>query len=336
MLSPANFSEYLERDALQHPSTVVFPDVADIRTLKAAVYLSEKKLCMPVLVGNPGQIEQIALQHSININNLTIINPETQPERDIYAQTLAKLRAHKGLTIEESQQLVLKPLFFAGMMLRNNTADCCIAGSLSSTADVLRAGLQTVGLQAGNSTLSSFFLMRFPDELWVYADCAVVPEPTAEQLTDITIASAANFTALTGAPPRIALLSYSTNGSGGNNATVEKIRIVRERVQLSHPDWNIDGELQFDAAWSAEIRLRKSPDSPLQGRANVYIFPDLNAGNIAYKITERLGGAQAIGPIVQGLNKPYMDLSRGCTAEDIVQTTLISICMQKKTSEISG
>ena len=212
------------------------------------------------------------------------------------------------------------------MMVREGMADGSVSGSTASTADVLRAGIQCVGMPEGISTVSSFFLMVFPEKTYTFADCAVVPNPTAEQLADIAISSAENHAKLTGDKSYIAMLSFSTKGSA-EHELVDKVLEALKIAKSNRPDLIIDGELQFDAAIVDSVGRRKAPGSEVAGRANVLIFPDLNSGNIGYKIAQRLGKCEAIGPIIQGLKKPYFDLSRGCSAEDIVNTASIAALM---------
>jgi phosphate acetyltransferase len=243
-----------------------------------------------------------------------------------FAEIFYNGRKHKGITLEDANEVMKKDLFFGAMLVREGKVDGSVAGSTASTGDVLKAAFQCVGMPKGISIVSSLFLMIFPEKAYSYADCAVVPNPDANQLSDIAISTADNHKKLTGEEPNVAMLSFSTMGSAKHedvDKVIEATRIAKEK----RPDLNIDGEMQFDTATIESIGKRKAPNSSVAGRANVLVFPTLNAGNIAYKIAQRLGGAEAVGPVVQGLKKPLFDLSRGCSVADIVNTSIIASLM---------
>ncbi|GAB1430906.1 phosphate acetyltransferase [Ignavibacteria bacterium] len=324
----SDFLQKLISAAALRNARVAFPDAADGRTLRAAAELSARNIAHPVLIGNTKQIKELSENEGVAIDNLQIVEPVASERFDEYVSAFEEKRRYKGISLDESRKTMLDPLYFAGMMLDGGETDCCVAGSYSTTGNVLRAAITTVGLCPNRETVSSYFLMLLADgQLMAYADCGVTPEPTAEQLADIAAATAENFGKITGSTPRVAFLSFSTKGSAKHTSAV-KMRRATDIFLERHPEITADGELQADAAIVPEIAQRKSPDSPLKGKANVLIFPDLNAGNIAYKLTERLAGAQALGPIVQGLAKPYCDLSRGCSVSDIINITAIAAQMQ--------
>jgi phosphate acetyltransferase len=302
--------------AAEQQKTIVLPRSSDERVTKAAEFLSSEGLCNVVLVKNEG----------VNSapKRVELIDPDSYDKIDEYAQAFYEKRKHKGVTLEQAREIVTDPLFFAASMVAEGDAHGCVAGSVSTTGDVLRAAIQTIGLKAGSKVVSSIFLMSFDDgRVFSYGDCAVVPYPTAEQLASIAVDSSASHKALTGVDPKTAMLSFSTKGS----AMHERVQLVEEALKMAkdlNPELSIDGELQFDAALVDSIGQRKAPDSEVAGKANVFIFPNLDAGNIGYKITERLAGATATGPVIQGLAKPMMDLSRGCSWEDIVNTSCVA------------
>lgn len=306
---------------------VAFPDAEDIRTLQASRILKDEKIAIPVLVGNKTSIESFAGKNNIDIQDIEIFDPNESQDLDKYAQILFEKRKSKGMTFDEAKNTMKDPLYFAGMLLEDNKVGVTVAGNISSTGNVLRAAIYTVGTAPGISIVSSFFIMAFPDNrLLCFGDCAVNPDPNPAQLADIAISSSKNFEAVTGLSPKTALLSFSTKGSA-DHPLVDKVKEAVQIMQEKAPELLSDGELQLDAAIVPSIGERKSPGSKVAGNANVLIFPDLNAGNIGYKLIQRLAGAEAVGPFVQGLAKPYCDLSRGCSADDMVNVAAICSLM---------
>jgi phosphate acetyltransferase len=314
-----------ERAALAR-RTVVFPDALDVRTLEAVVTLAREGTCIPMLVGNTQQIVDLADASGVAISGIRIVDPDRAFDIGECTELLLQRRSSKGLTPEVAAATARQPLMYAGWLVASGHADAAVAGSLSTTADVVRAGLWTIGLADGCNTVSSYFLMALGEKTLFYTDAGVVPAPTVTQLVDIASAAADNYQAVTGDAPRCAFLSFSTKGSAAH-PLVDHVRDAAEMFAQRRPDIVSDGELQADAAIVPSVAARKAPLSPLHGQANVLVFPDLNAGNIAYKLTERLGGATAVGPIIQGLAKPYCDLSRGCSSEDIRHVAAIAALM---------
>lgn len=311
-----DFIKSLQEKAKKLQKTIILPESEDPRVLKAAEFLAENEICKPILISSKDNSSAFS-------KNIDVINPNSSHLSIEFSEYLYERRKSKGLTLEESKEWINNPLYFGAAMVAKGFADGCVAGSIATTGNVLKAAIHTIGLKPGSNVVSSIFLMSFEDgKVFSYGDCAVVPYPDSNQLATIAIDSANTHFAITGARPNVAMLSFSTKGSAFHDR-VDLVKAALEIVKSQNPELNIDGEMQFDAALLPEIGLKKAPTSKVAGQANVFIFPNLDAGNISYKITERLGGAKATGPVIQGLAKPMMDLSRGCSWEDIVNTACV-------------
>lgn len=324
----------LTRCAKENPQRIVLPEGTEPRTLTAADRIIAAGIAKIILIGDPEEIHHLAKDMNLNhISEAEIVNPSDEKVIDKYAPLFYQLRKTKGITEEEARLTTANPLYLGCLMVKAGDADGQVAGAMNTTGNVLRAAFQVIKTQPGISVVSGAFLMLLPeglnygtDGILVFADCAVVPDPTAPELAQIAISAAQTARDIAGIEPRVAILSFSTKGS----ARHDRVDKVIEATRIAHemnPDLILDGELQSDAAIVPSVCNKKAPNSPLSGRANVLVFPSLEVGNIAYKLVQRLGNVEAVGPVLQGLAAPVNDLSRGCYPEDIYKT-IIMTCNQ--------
>ena len=329
-----DFVKEMRAKAVSLQKKLVLPEGSEIRTIKAARILTDEKLASLVtLLGKTEAIETAAAREGVKLDGINLIDPAHSPLMDKYADKLFQLRKHKGMTAEQAKIDMADPLRWGAMMVHLNEADAMVAGAENTTGDVLRAGLTIIGMSAGLKTASSCFVMTGMDS-WgndgslIFSDCAVVPDPTAEQMADIAESAAQSCREFLGAEPVVALLSFSTKGSAKHDH-VTKVTDAVEILKNKNPGFLFDGELQADAALVPSVTEKKAPGSPITGKVNTLVFPDLGSGNIGYKLVQRLGKADAFGPFLQGFAKPISDLSRGASVDDIVVTCAVTLSRSK-------
>jgi len=322
VMTPLMFEHQLQDIARNDRRTIVMPESTDDRILESADILLRRGVANLILLGDAQAIKLRATHLGLGLLGVQVVNPNDPGLVEKFAAEYARLRAHKGVTIEQAREKLKDLSYFGTMMVHLGMADGMVSGAINTTANTIRPSLEFIKTKPGVNVVSGSFLMCMPDRVVVYADCAVNPDPTAEQLADIAISSAETAIAF-GIEPRVAMLSYST-GTSGTGADVDKVRAATEIVRERRPDLALEGPIQFDAAVDAAVARTKLPDSKVAGRATVFIFPDLNTGNNTYKAVQRSSGAVAIGPVLQGLKRAVNDLSRGALVEDIVNTVAIT------------
>ncbi len=327
-----SFIDEIKNRAKKDIKTIVLPEASDLRTIEATANVLKEGFANIVLIGNEEEIKKLAKDNNFDISNAKIINPKNSDKYDIYVEKFYKLRKEKGMTIERAKELLLDSVYFGMMMVKMEEADGLVSGAIHSSSDTLRPALQILKTAPGTKLVSAFFLMVVPNceygenGTFIFGDSGLNENPDSDKLSEIAISSAKSFEQLIGKTAKIAMLSYSTMGSAHSELTekvVEATKLVKEKA----PYLFVDGEIQLDAAIIPEIAKSKAPESKVAGNANVLIFPDLNAGNIGYKLVQRLAKAEAYGPLCQGIAKPVNDLSRGCSAKDIVGVVAIT-CIQ--------
>ena len=331
----SQFLDNLMERAAKVQKTIALAEGFDIRACKAAEILTKQGVCKVILIGDENEAK--AKFPEVDFTDVKFENPATSENKARYAETLYELRKAKGMTLEAAEKIVsTNNMFYACVALKMGDVDGVVGGAVFSSGDVLRAAFQVVKPAPGINSVSSCFVMIPPEEgfkyntapAYIFADCAVIPYPTVDQLADIAVAANDSAKNIIGIEPKIAMLSFSTKGSASHEA-VDKVRSAYEKVKAEHPEINVDGEMQFDASLVPSVGKQKAPTSTVAGEANVFVFPNLDAGNIGYKIAQRLGNFMAVGPIMQGLALPVNDLSRGCSAEDIAATAAITALQAK-------
>lgn len=322
--------ERLVAEAKAHRRRIVLPEGTDERTLKASARVLKDGVADLILIGEVEEIEEKAKKLGVDISGAEIVSPTKNPKKEEYARLLFEIRKHKGMTEELALKTIEEPLYLACVMIVAGDADGEVAGAANTTANVLRPALQIIKTSPGIRVVSGAYIMvtkaeQYGEEgVMIMGDCAVMPQPTSGELAQIAVSSAETAQALVGMEPRVAMLSYSTKGSGGNHEAIVRVVEATKKAKELAPNLLIDGELQLDAALDPDTAKKKAPESSVAGRANVLVFPDLQSGNIGYKLVQRLGGATAIGPILQGMAKPVNDLSRGCSEDDIYYLVAIT------------
>lgn len=330
------FIEEIKSRAKKEIKTIILPEAEDIRVLKATEQIIKEGFAKVILIGNTEQIKEDALKNNLDIKEAKIIEPKKSEKFEEYANGLFELRKAKGMTLEQANELLLQPIYFGMMMVKNNDADGLVSGACHSTANTLRPALQILKTAPGTKLVSAFFVMVVPNceygenGVFIFGDSGLVENPTAEELVEIAKSSSKSFETLVGKEPKVAMLSYSSHGSAHSELT-EKVVNATNLLREQEPNLICDGELQLDAAIIPKVAASKAPTSPLDGKANTLIFPDLNAGNIGYKLVQRLAKAEAYGPLCQGVAKPVNDLSRGCSSQDIAGVVAIT-CVQAQNS----
>ncbi|MCL3780892.1 phosphate acetyltransferase [Prolixibacteraceae bacterium JC049] len=321
--------EQIKANAKKHNKTIVLPEGTEPRTLKATEIILNEEIAQIVLLGNPEEVKKAAVEAGVDVSKATVVDNKTDEKRDAYADIMVEMRKKKGLTKEAALDLLNDPLYYAPLMIKAGDADGEIAGAINSTGDVLRPAFQFVKTMPGVSVVSGAFMMFLKDKSFghdgvlVFSDCAVMPDPNEQQLAEIAVTTAKTAKAIVGMEPRVAMLSFSTKGSA-KHELVDKVQNATQIAKEMAPDVMVDGEMQLDAALVPEVGALKAPESPVAGKANVLVFPGLEAGNIGYKLVQRLAGAEAVGPVLQGMAAPINDLSRGCSVEDIVNMVAIT------------
>lgn len=330
-----NIMEEIIKRAKENKKVVVLPEATDERVIKAARMVTDNDIAKIILVGDEEEIKLVANKNNIDVSDIEIVNPVTSKYYEEFVNYFYELRKHKGMTILKAQEIIKDSVYFGVMMVKKNLADGLVSGAVHSSADTLRPALQIIKARENAGIVSSFFLMEFDkpkyEKAYIFSDCGLVINPNSEELSEIAIESNDTYKLLVGDMPKVAMLSFSTKGSATSPETLKVIEAT-SKVKEKRPDIIVDGELQLDSAIDKVVASKKAPESNVAGSANVLIFPNLDAGNIGYKLAERFGGAKAYGPITQGLKKAVNDLSRGCNAEDIVGAVAIT-CVQANQNE---